>query len=260
MNRQPALFVSHGAPTLPLEPGPTRGFLAELGARLERPQAILMISAHWETEAPAASIAVQPATIHDFRGFPEALYQMRYAAPGAPELAQRARQLLGAAGLAAAAVPDRGLDHGAWVPLLLMYPEANIPVTQLAIQSHLGPEHHRRLGEALRPLRDEGVLIIGSGSITHNLREVGRHDYAASPPAWVSEFNDWVAAALVAGHTAELLDYRQRAPHAAHNHPTAEHLLPLFVALGAGTPEVPPQRLHAGYTYGVLGMDVWRFD
>ncbi len=121
---------------------------------------------------------------------------MRYAAPGAPELALRVVELLAEAGLVGCnGAPDRGLDHGAWVPLRLMYPDADIPVTQLAIQSHLGPEHHRRLGEALRPLRDEGVLIIGSGSVTHNLREVGRHDYAAAPPAWVTEFNDWLPAA-----------------------------------------------------------------
>lgn len=260
MKRQPALFVSHGAPTLPLEPGPTRGFLAGLGAGLDKPQVILVVSAHWETKVPAISTTARPETIHDFGGFPEALYRMRYAAPGAPELAGRAVKLLAAAGLTAAGVPDRGLDHGAWVPLRLMFPQADIPVTQLAIQTHLGPEHHRRLGEALRPLRDEGVLIIASGSVTHNLREVGRHEYAASPPGWVSEFNDWLAAAVEAACTADLLDYRRIAPHAVRNHPTEEHLLPLFAALGAATPGVPPRRVHAGYTYGVLGMDVYRFD
>lgn len=260
MTRQPALFVSHGAPTLALEPGPTRGFLAQLGSGLARPTAILVVSAHWETAAPAVSIAAQPETIHDFGGFPDELYRMRYAAPGAPELAQQAVQLLDATGFAAAAVPDRGLDHGAWVPLQLMFPQADIPVTQLAVQTRHGPAHHLRLGEALRPLRDEGVLIMGSGSVTHNLQEAARHDYASLPPAWVSEFNDWLAAAVEADRTAELLDYRQVAPHAVHNHPTEEHLLPLFAALGAATPGVPPQRLHAGYTYGVLGMDVYRFD
>ena len=260
MTRQPALFVSHGAPTLALEPGPTRGFLAQLGAGLARPTAILVVSAHWETAAPAVSTAAQPETIHDFSGFPDALYRMCYAAPGAPDLAQQAMQLLNAAGLSVTAVPDRGLDHGAWVPLQLMFPEADIPVTQLAVQTRQGPVHHLRLGEALRPLRDAGVLIIGSGSVTHNLREVGRHDYAAPPPAWVSEFNDWLAAAVEAERTVELLDYRRLAPHAARNHPTEEHLLPLFATLGAATPGARPQRLHAGYTYGVLGMDVYLFD
>jgi len=258
--RQPAIFVSHGAPTLALEPGPTRGFLAGLGTVLPRPRAILVLSAHWETAAPAVSTAEHPETIHDFHGFPPALYEMRYPAPGAPQLAQRVRALLGGAGMAVDGVPDRGLDHGAWVPLMLMYPQADIPVTQLSVQTALGPAHHLRLGGALRPLRDEGVLILGSGSVTHNLREFGRHDDAGAPPDWVGGFNDWLVEHLAAGDRKPLLDYRRQAPHAARNHPTEEHLLPLFAALGAATPGVAPQRIHAGYTYGVIGMDAWRFD
>lgn len=260
MSRFHALFVSHGAPTLALEPGTTRGFLAQLGAGLGRPKAILVVSAHWETAAPAVSTAPQPETIHDFYGFPEELYRMRYPAPGAPALARQALQLLSAGGLSAAAVPDRGLDHGAWVPLMLMYPAADIPVTQLAVQSALGPAHHWRLGEALRPLRDEGVLIVGSGSVTHNLREFGGHRYDSPPPGWVSEFNEWLAAAVIAGDEQALLGYRARGPHAVRNHPTEEHLLPLFTALGAATPGSSAQRLHAAYTYGVIGMDAYRFD
>ncbi|MGA0025374.1 MAG: dioxygenase [Burkholderiales bacterium] len=260
MTRLPALFVSHGAPTLALEPGPTRGFLAQLGAELPRPRAILMVSAHWETATPAVSTAPQPETIHDFYGFPKELYRMRYPAPGAAEPAQQALRLLSAAGIEGIAAPGRGLDHGAWVPLMLMYPDANIPVAQIAVQTRLGPAHHFRLGEALRPLRDAGVLIIGSGSVTHNLRELGSHDYAAPPPDWVSTFNDWLAGSLKSGDVASLLDYRSVAPHAARNHPTEDHLLPLFSAHGAGTPGIHPQRIHAGYTYGVIGMDAWRFD
>ena len=260
INRQPALFISHGAPTLALEPGPTRDALAALGAVLEPPRAILVLSAHWETATPAISTATQPDTIHDFRGFPEALYRMRYPAPGAPQLATRAVQLLAAAGMPAAAVPGRGLDHGAWVPLMLMFPRADIPVTQLSVQPQSGPAHHFRIGEALRPLRDEGVLILASGSVTHNLGEFGRHGYDAPPPSWVSTFNDWLAAALDQGRAADLLEYRGRAPQAVRNHPAEEHLLPLFAALGAGTPGVAPRRIHAGYTWGVIGMDAWRFD
>ncbi|MBX3666585.1 MAG: dioxygenase [Burkholderiales bacterium] len=258
--RHPAVFVSHGAPTLALEPGSTRGFLAELGAALPRPRAILAVSAHWETATPAVGTAARPETIHDFRGFPEALYRMRYPAPGAPALAQRVRALLGNAGLDVAGEAGRGLDHGAWVPLSLMYPAADIPVTQLSVQTALGPAHHWRLGELLRPLRDEGVLILGSGSVTHNLREFGRHDYASPPPDWVRGFNDWLAERLAAADREALLDYRGRAPHAARNHPSEEHLLPLFAALGAATPGAAPRRLHAAYTYGVIGMDAWRFD
>jgi 4,5-DOPA dioxygenase extradiol len=258
--RQPAVFVSHGAPTLALEPGPTRGFLAALGTGLPRPRAILAVSAHWENSAPAVSTAARPETVHDFYGFPRELYEMRYPAPGAPQLAQQVRGLLGEAGIVADAAPDRGLDHGAWVPLMLMYPQADIPVTQLSVQTALGPAHHLWLGEVLRPLRDEGVLILGSGSVTHNLREFGRHDYAGAPPDWVSGFNDWLVERVAVADREALLDYRGQAPHAARNHPTEEHLLPLFAALGAATPGVVPRRLHAGYTYGVIGMDAWRFE
>jgi 4,5-DOPA dioxygenase extradiol len=260
MTRLPALFVSHGAPTLALEPGPTRGFLAQLGAGFERPQAVLSISAHWETAAPAISRAQRPETIHDFYGFPEALHAMRYPAPGAPELAVRAAALLADSGLTACTNEDRGLDHGAWVPLMLMYPEADIPVTQLSVQSRLGPGHHWRLGEALRPLRDEGVLIIGSGSVTHNLGEFGHHRYDSPPPSWVREFNDWLHDRVVGADREALLDYRVRAPQAVRNHPTEEHLLPLFAVAGAATPGCRPRRLHADYTYGVIGMDAYRFD
>ncbi len=259
MNRLPALFISHGAPTLALEPGPTRGFLAQLGSGFERPRAILSISAHWETPAPEISAVLQPETIHDFYGFPEALYAMRYPAPGAPELAARAVQLLAGSGIGAVTA-QRGLDHGAWVPLMLMYSQADIPVTQLSVQSVLGPEHHWRMGEALRPLRDEGVLIIASGSVTHNLREFGRHRYDSPPPSWVSEFNDWLHDRTIALDRSALLDYRARAPHAARNHPTEEHLLPLFAAAGAATPGALPQRLHAAYTYGVISMDAYLFN
>lgn len=258
--RLPAIFVSHGAPTLALEPGPTRGFLAELGAGLGRPTAILVMSAHWETDQPAISAAAHPKTIHDFYGFPEALHRTQYPAPGAPALAREVRQRIVAAGLDGIITADRGLDHGAWVPLMLMYPEADIPVTQIAVQPRRGAAHHLRLGEMLRPLRDQGVLIMGSGSATHNLGEFGRHRYESSPPDWVSTFNDWLADAMAAGRTADLLDYRRLAPHAARNHPSEEHLLPLFAAYAAGTPGVLPRHLHHGYTYGVIGMDAWRFD
>ena len=260
MTRLPALFVSHGAPTLALEPGPTRGFLAQLGAGFERPKSILLISAHWETAAPAISRALKPETIHDFYGFPEALYAMRYPAPGAPELAVRAAALIAESGFAASTNEDRGLDHGAWVPLMLMYPEADIPVTQISVQSRLGPEHHWRLGEALRPLRDEGVLIIASGSVTHNLQEFGRHHYDSPPPSWVSEFNDWLHDRVLSMDQAALVGYRTLAPQAVRNHPGEEHLLPLFTAAGAATPGIRPQRVHDAFTYGVIGMDAYRFD
>ncbi len=256
---QPVVFVSHGAPTLALEPGPARGALAALGASLPRPLSILVVSAHWGTAGPELDVSPHPQTIHDFYGFPQALYEMRYPAPGAPALAARAGELFAAAGLATKTV-ERGLDHGAWVPLMLMFPDAGIPVAQLSVQAARGPGHHWRLGELLRPLREAGVLILASGSVTHNLGEFGRHRYDSEPPAWVSGFNDWLHGRLLAGEREALLDYRRLAPDAVRNHPTEEHLLPLFVAAGAATSGVTPQRVYAGYTYGVIGMDAYLFQ
>lgn len=260
MQRQPALFVSHGSPTMPLEKSAANDFLRGLGATLGRPEAILMVSAHWDTERPAVSGAQQPETIHDFYGFPPELYRLRYPAPGAPRLARRVAGLLGGQGYEVDIDPERGLDHGAWTPLILAYPEADIPVTQFSIQSHLGPAHHVKIGEALRPLRDEGVLIFASGGATHNLRELSRQRGNPVPQQWTAEFNEWLAEALLARRTAEVVDYRARAPHAARNHPTDEHLIPLYVALGAGAPGGTTQRLHSSIDSGVISMDAYRFD
>ena len=260
MTALPALFISHGAPTLPLEDSPARHFIESLGAKLPKPRAILAVSAHWETDRPAVSTAEKPETIHDFHGFPQALYALRYAAPGAPQLAHRVAELLGAKGLSVQTDPNRGLDHGAWTPLLLMYREADIPVTQLSIQPHEGPEHHFRIGEALRPLREEGVLIVASGSATHNLREFRANPPSGEPASWALEFGEWLASAVEEGRAQDLLTYRSRAPEAVRNHPTDEHLLPIFVAAGAATPGVAGKRLHSSYAYGVIGMDAYRFD
>lgn len=261
MSRLPVLFVSHGAPTLPLESSAAHDFLTGLGAALGRPRAILVVSAHWETGQPAVSTAVQPETIYDFYGFPQELYRLHYPAPGAPQLAARVAGLLAASGMPARLDPQRGLDHGAWTPLILMYPQADIPVTQLSIQPQAGAEYHLKLGEALRPLREEGVLILASGSVTHNLREFrGSAGREARPPAWVTEFNEWLAAALLAGRRCDLAAYRSKAPHAARNHPTEEHLLPLLVAAGAADGRGEAERLHSSYAYGVIGMDAYRFD
>jgi 4,5-DOPA dioxygenase extradiol len=260
MSAMPALFLSHGAPTLPLEDSPARHFIAALAAELPQPRAVLAISAHWETQRPAVSTAERPGTIHDFSGFPEALYRLRYPAPGAPQLAGRVAALLFDRGMQVDIDPERGLDHGAWTPLILMYPQADIPVTQLSIQPHLGTEHHWRIGEALRPLRDEGVLILASGSATHNLREFRANAREGEPAPWALEFGEWLASTLEQGRTGDLLAYRRHAPEAVRNHPTDEHLLPVFVAAGAGTPGVPAKRIHTSYAYGVIGMDAYRFD
>lgn len=257
MTSLPSLFISHGAPTLALEPGRTGAALTALGRDLPRPQAILVASAHWETARPAASIAAHPETIHDFVGFPDELYRMTYPAPGAPDVARQAKDLLDAAGIGADLDAGRGLDHGAWVPLRFLYPAADIPVTQLSIQPRLTPAHHYRLGEALRPLRRAGVLIVGSGSLTHNLREL--HMSGARPEPYAVEFQDWVYNAVGANDVAALLDYRRRAPQAARAHPTDEHLLPLFVALGAAGDSDSARRINDEITYGALAMDAYAF-
>lgn len=217
---------------------------------MARPEAILCVSAHWETERPAVSGAVRPETIHDFFGFPDALYRLRYPAPGAPQLAKRAGQLLGDAGIGCDVDSSRGLDHGAWNPLLLSYPDADIPVTQLSIQAHLDPAHHVRLGRALRPLRGENVLILASGGAVHNLRQfqVDRD----TPAAWAVAFEAWLAERIEAGDEAALAGYREAQPQARLAHPRDEHLLPLFVAMGAGGG--PGRALHRSFAHGSLSM------
>lgn len=255
----PALFVSHGAPTLILENGSTCRFLGDLGGTLPRPQAVLVVSAHWETERPTFGAAVQLDTIHDFYGFPDALYRLRYPAPGARTVAQRAAALLNEQGIPSALDPARGLDHGAWVPLLLMYPEADIPVLQLSIQPHLGTAHHVAVGRALRPLRDEGVLILASGGAVHNLRALA-WNRADAPEPWAQGFDDWLAAKIESGAVDDLVAYRGRAHGAVQAHPRDEHLLPLFVALGAAGENAVGKRIHHGFEHGSLSMAAFSFS
>jgi 4,5-DOPA dioxygenase extradiol len=254
-----SLFLSHGAPTLPLTDTPARAFLAQLAHPLPRPKAILVVSAHWETMRPAINAVRWNDTIHDFYGFPRPLYDLRYPAPGSPALAEAIGERLRRSGFDCDIDRKRGLDHGAWVPLLLMYPQAHIPVLQLSVQPHLGPEHHVRLGNALAALRDDGVLIIASGSLTHNISEFRGHGVNDAAPDWVNAFADWFDAALQADRRDDLIHYRERAPFARKNHPTEEHLMPLYVALGAGGREAQAERLHSSSTYGVLRMDVYAF-
>ena len=254
-----AIFISHGAPTLALEPGATGAALAALARDLPRPEAILVASAHWETAAPVVSTASVLPTIHDFSGFPAPLYAMRYPAHGDPALGAQVCALLSAAGLKAGTDATRGLDHGAWVPLRLMYPKADIPVIQISIQPHLGPAHHFALGSALAALRGQRLLLIGSGSITHNLRELDWSGGGAEA-RWALDFRQWIAEAIEAGRTEDLLDYRRRAPQAARNHPTDEHLLPLFVPLGLLGKGGRGRRIHEAVTFGSLGMDAYRFE
>lgn len=265
MTPLPTLFLSHGSPMLALEDKPTSHFLRGLHASLPRPRAILVASAHWETPEPELLGSPAPETFHDFYGFPEALYRLQYPAPGDPALAARAAELLVAAGFSASVHPTWPRDHGAWNPLLLMYPEATIPVIQLSVQPGRDARHHYALGRALTPLTHEGVMILGSGNLTHNLREAframqhaSRHD--AETPAWVSAFAEWVAARVAAQEIDALLDWQRAAPHARENHPTPEHFLPFFVALGAAGDAATPTRLHDAVDLEVLAMDAYRWQ
>jgi 4,5-DOPA dioxygenase extradiol len=257
----PALFVPHGAPTFALRPGAAGAALAEATRSIPLPRAIVIASAHWDTAAPTVGFAERPPTLHDFWGFPEELYRLRYPATGCREAAEEVASALAAAGLTAQRDPQRGLDHGAWVPLRLMYPEAEVPVIPLSVQSQAGPAHHLRLGRALAPLARRGFLVIGSGNVTHNLSDFqlawqgGGHT-----PDYVHGFADWLAARLAARDLPALLDYRRQAPGAARAQPTEEHLMPLFVALGAGGEAAAVTRLHTGIDDYVIGMDAYSFQ
>ncbi|SEQ37241.1 DODA-type extradiol aromatic ring-opening family dioxygenase [Pseudomonas soli] len=248
----PSLFISHGSPMLALQPGASGPALAALARALPRPKAIVVVSAHWESRELLVMSNPHPQTWHDFHGFPPALYAVHYPAPGEPALAQRLAGLLGAR-----LDEQRPFDHGAWVPLALMYPQAEIPVVQVSLPSQAGPALQLKVGQALAQLGEEGILLIGSGSITHNLGELDWHAGPDAVEPWALAFRDWVVEQLKAGDEAALMDYRRQAPFAVRNHPSDEHLLPLFFAMGAG------ERfgiVHQGFTLGALGMDIYRFD
>jgi len=252
----PTVFVSHGSPMHALQPGAVRGVWEKLARDLPRPKAILIASAHWETDVPELTAAERPETIHDFYGFPKPLYEIQYPVRGLPSLAARAEKLLNEKGLKAKTDPVRGLDHGAWSPLLYMYPKADVPVVQVSVQPPLGTRHHLELGRALAPLSDEGILVFGSGHMTHNLRDRG--DGGIAP--YAKEFQSWTNDRIQAGDLEALVDYRRLAPQGVRAHPTDEHFQPLFVALGAARPGYKAERLYDGIEMGALAMDAYRFD
>ncbi|MGF6223422.1 DODA-type extradiol aromatic ring-opening family dioxygenase [Pseudomonas frederiksbergensis] len=252
----PSLYISHGSPMLALEPGASGPALARLAAALPKPKAIVMVSAHWESSELLVSGNPQPETWHDFGGFPQALFEVQYPAPGNPQLAAEVVELLKADGLPARIDSQRPFDHGVWVPLSLMYPQADIPVVQVSLPTRGGPALQTRVGHALASLREHGVLLIGSGSITHNLRELDWHAGPESVEPWARAFRDWMIEKLEASDEAALHDYRQQAPNAVRSHPSDEHLLPLYFARAAGGEF---SIVHQGFTMGALGMDVYRF-
>ena len=266
MNTLPTLFLSHGSPMLALEPGTTGPFLQALGpvidASFGRPRAILAVSAHSTAREPVLLAAAQHKAVYDFGGFPDALFKLQYNAPGAPELATTVQGLLSQAGLPVHSVDQGGLDHGIWSMLRFMYPEADIPVLPLAWVPTLPPAQQFALGEVLAGLSQQGVLVMGSGSITHNLRRIFGSNRPATDTKEIAEsaaFRTWMNERSAARDWDNLFSYRSKAPYAADMHPTDEHLLPWYVAAGAGGREATPQRLHAAVTYGCLGMDAYAF-
>ncbi|MFZ1388118.1 MAG: class III extradiol ring-cleavage dioxygenase [Thiolinea sp.] len=254
----PVLFVSHGAPDIALQVhAPTLACWQQLGAQLARPKAILVVSAHWETQTPTFSTAAQPKTIHDFGGFPAPLYRLQYPAAGAPELATLLHAAFAEAQLPLQIDAQRGLDHGAWIPLLSLFPHADIPVAQLSIQIHAGANWHLQLGTALQSLRNQGVLIIGSGAVTHNFGWLSR---TPEPLPAAIEFSDWLGEKLQARASDDLINYRTKAPQGAAAHPTEDHILPLFVAFGASTAQDRLTRFTPEVTYGALAMDAYLWE
>jgi len=263
----PALFVSHGSPMLAIEPGATGAFMQRLGPAIERafgrPKAIVVVSPHTSARAPVVLGSATHHAVHDFGGFPRELYELQYSPPGDPVLAGEIAQRLAAAGITAQRHDEEpGLDHGIWSVLRFAWPEAQIPVVPLALAPHQPPAVQWAIGEALAPLAEQGVLILGSGSITHNLGLVFRG--GGQPPTGAAEvaesraFREWVAQRVAAHDRAALLDYRAQAPHAAYMHPSDEHWLPFYIAAAAGG-LAGASRLHEGVTYGVLGMDAYAF-
>jgi 4,5-DOPA dioxygenase extradiol len=259
MTRLPTLFLSHGSPMNAATRTASSDAWAALGGTLPRPRAVLIASAHWESAVPMLTGSDKPETIHDFGGFPEELYRIRYAAPGSPELAQEAVSRMKDAGITAGVNGCRGLDHGAWVPLRWMYPDADVPVVQLSLQPELGTAHHVELGRALAPLTDDGVLIIGSGHATHNLRDWMTNPRRQEPLPYAPAFANWLSERLAAHDTAALVDYRERSPDAARAHPSEEHYLPLLVAWGAAGNDAKVERRSSGFEAGVLANDTYLF-
>ena len=263
----PSIFVSHGSPMIALEPGAAGAFMQRLGPAIDaafgRPKAIVSVSAHTAARVPVVLAAPRHEAIYDFGGFDPKLRTLRYDAAGDPALATRLQQLLQAAGIPAERVDQGGLDHGAWTALRFIYPQADIPVVPLAFVPSDPPEAQFALGQALRPLAAEGVLVLGSGSITHNLRRLFVN--GLRPPADQPELDDnaqfrhWIAARARARDWNALFAYRSQAPHAVVMHPTDEHLLPWYVAAGVGGRDAAPLRIHDSATMGSLGMDAYAF-
>ncbi|WP_374317128.1 class III extradiol ring-cleavage dioxygenase [Aquabacterium sp.] len=257
MTTLPALFISHGAPTFALQPGRIGPVLHKLGESLARPKAVVIVSPHWANWNTEVTAHLHPPTIHDFGGFPRVLYTLQYPAPGSPVMAKEVVDALQSGGVPARANPHQGLDHGAWVVLMHLYPQADVPVLQVSLNPDAGVAGALRLGQALAPLREQGYLVIGSGGMTHNLRD---YRPGGAPHAYVEAFSGWMDEAIRTGNLTAMLDYRERAPFAERAHPMDEHLQPLFVAMGAGGLDPAlTTRLPGGIEDSALCMDAYAF-
>lgn len=256
--KMPSLFLSHGSSILALEEEPTTLFLRNLSSQLPKPEAIIVASAHWETDHLMITGASYPETIHDFGGFPKELYEIQYPVPGNPKLSERIKSLLIESGFNAEIDPIRGLDHGVWDPLYVMYPNADIPVVEISVQPNQNAKYHYNIGQALASLKDENIFIIGSGNLTHNLREAFRGQHQKTPE-WVSGFSEWVADRVKNNDISSLLNWKELAPYANQNHPTPEHFLPFFIALGVAGDNQYAKRLNTETAMGVLAMDAYIF-
>jgi len=257
MKKAPALFVSHGAPTFAVQPGLLGPALRRLGEQIADVRAVVVVSAHWQTPGVQVMRTAVPETIHDFGGFPPELYRLQYRSPGSPQIAGETARVLEASGYKVSFDDNRGLDHGVWVPLRYLNAKANIPVLQVSLPYDLSAEGAVLLGNALAPLRDSGVMIIGSGSLTHNLYEIGRA--SADDAAYAQTFAAWIRHHVQRRDMAALVDYRRRAPAAERAHPTEEHFFPLLVAMGASGLDDTVQAIEGGMTYGILSMESYGF-
>jgi 4,5-DOPA dioxygenase extradiol len=261
MGLKETFFISHGSPTLSIDDSlPARHFLKSFREKVycHKPSSILIISGHWETKIPTVNyVSGINDTIYDFYNFPKSMYKLKYPAPGAPELAKRVKELLTGSGFDKVDEDKkRGLDHGAWVPLMLMYPEADIPVCQLSVQTGKDATHHYNMGKALAPLKDEGVLVIGSGSAVHNLRALRETDDIAS---WAFEFDSWLTDSLVNGRYGDVNKYEETAPHAKKAHPCPEHIYPLHVAMGASGETSKSELIHSSWSLHSLSYSSYKF-
>ena len=254
--QQPAIFIGHGSPTELIETGAFQDSLKKFGEQNPKPSAIVVLSAHWLTrDTVEINASTQPETIYDYGGFPQAMYEVDYPAPGSTELAQKIKTLL--ENFKTELNPSHGLDHGAWIPLKMLYPTNDIPVVQVSIPFALGPQKIFEIGQALAPLRNENILLMGSGNITHNLQAVNFGNKHAAPESWAQEFEGWVKT-QISGNTIESLsNFKTLAPHARLAHPYPDHFYPLFFVLGAKTSADQRFDIYDHFHYGTLSM--WSF-